>query len=1279
MNKNKIKKKILILALTVVFISLPQAVRAGSLKQADVGSQEAQANENQDGKISEITTEGQESIQNWIDGTYSISQEYGNRITTVIPPVNAIKSTSTVSALTDGGYQTAVYDDGKIYIQNYNADFQPSRTRAMQLELPIWGGMYLGKNNNYVVCGTPYHAAEEKGGEVYRIIKYDKDFNRLGSISLNGEETYTEIPFEGGNVSIDESGETLTVYTSRLRLDGHQSNIAIQIGTENMELLNSNGISDFPDIHVSHSFRQIVKYDGDESVYADVSDGSPVRSVFVQGNRWKKSVMDVAGQGGDNLTNAELSGLAISDTGYLIAGSYLNYDENNIFVSYMDKITGNVEKKWLTCSTAFHPKCVYNPKIVEIGKNRYVVMWGNLVSGSYLTEYLIIDGMGNIVSDLKSVKEDITDCEPIFTNGKIIWLSAKNGKLEFNQISDFSEGGNYTSEPEIVEAENPWDGQADTGWYNHSETEFEISTPQQLAGLAQLVNAGNTFAGQKVTLGTDISLNDHAYSHIWIPIGACERGVSSTNIFEGVFDGKKHTIYNLCTYDSLDGGLFGCVGAKGVVKSVNISQGIFNSGGCIANVNKGIIAFCNSYSMVGAIDNIHLGVGGICNENQNLVYGCKNYGEVWGDNPGGIVGMNAPNTPATISQCSNYGMVRGSGDVAGIVNYNYAWVNNCYNIGSIVDTYNGMNRAKSLSGIAYRSREGHINNCYNAGVFSYGGDELQWLSRICTETEDGSIQNCYALESEYYANADDTISENELKSLDFINKIDIQKNSVFSVWKQDTGFINGGFPITVADASYAIGECKIQPEAWILNGKKEIEVDLEQQTYDLSFQCYYSEADPVLTVADLEIAEVEKKDNRWIFQLKKSGKTQVKVQFLETENNCSAEYEFAVIVTSDGNNEPVKIEKIILSVADASLNIGKILQLQAEIFPANAQNKNLSWISDNEAVATVNNGTVYAVEPGTATITVESQDGSGIRASCIVTVTKIDEDVSSENKPGSNDPDPDIKPGGNPPNDYNQNENKPNGNPFGGNQDDGKKPGGIVPGGNSSYYPPGGSSPSVNPPNGDSLSGMTSDSTPGNNLTESDNKTPIENNNQSENPPDEQIKIEALYYVVEFNANFGTKLSRKTMTLLMNDTFGILPKVQRENYVFKGWYTHKEGGIKINRSTILNEGTIVYAQWEKVAKPDRIRNLKLKSPKTGQVAINFQKLTGAKGYEIAYSTNKKFLTSSTKKTVSVAGNTTLKKLKSGKKYYFKVRAYHLDSTGKKVYGSYSTVKSVKAK
>lgn len=1274
MKKRRQRNRIFAVFFCTVLACPAWPARAESIGNVQSGYQVIHDTVQQPAALEEMTaSENSGGTQNWESGMGSIPKDYENRITSFIPSVKGACRTSFICQLSAGGYQTAIYENGKIYVQDYDSSFQASRSCVLDLELPIWGGIFLGKEHNYVVCGKGYSSSEDKGGEVFRIIKYDKDFNRLGSKSLNGEETFTSVPFESGNVSIDENGEILTVYTSRLRLDGHQSNISVQIRTENMELLSTDGMGEFPSMHVSHSFRQIVSHDEGGAVYADVSDGSPKRSVFVQGSGLKKSVMDIAGQDGNNLTNAELSGLAVTDTGYLIAGSYLKYDENNVFLAYLDKATGYAEKTWLTDSTAFQPKYVCYPRIAEAGAGRYAVMWSRFASGSCLTDYVIVDGSGSIISGLKSVNADITDCEPIFADGKIVWLSIKNGKQAFNQISDLSEGGSFECGAEIVQPENPWDGQADTSWYQEAETEFSINTPQQLAGLAQLVNQGNTFAGKKVSLENDIFLNDNTYQNIWTPIGICKRGETSDNVFEGVFDGKKHSVYNMLTDDSMDGGLFGCIGKAGLVKSVDISQGYLYSGGCIANVNKGIIAFCNNYSSTGINRSSNLGEGGICNENQNLIYGCKNYGEVWGSSPGGIAGMNAPDTAATISQCSNYGLVRGNGDAAGIVNYNYTWVTNCYNLGAVADTYDGVNRARSLSGIAYRSREGHIENCYSAGIYSYSiaEGELRVLRPICTESDSESVANCYVLESGYFASAENTVSEDEIKSPGFIEKIDRQNHSVLSVWRQDAGFINNGFPVTVADISCEKGECKIQPEAWILNGKKEIEAVLEKGTYELSFECYYNESEPEVTVKDSVIASVEKKGSGWVFQLHQAGKTQVQVHFEETEHNSSADYVFTLCVESNGSTDSVKIEKITLSVSDASLNEGKTLQLVAEIFPADAANKNLKWTSDNENVASVRDGTVYASGIGKAVITAESQDGSGVRASCAVNVTKKPEENLPDNNPGENEGGDNTEPGDNitpdKPSDGSQGGNKPGNNPSGGNQDGnntgssgGNAPGGITPGGSSGGNAPGGIMPGGNP------SGSTQGNIPG-------------NTGQPAIQQDDPIKIELLYYVVEFNANAGTRLSRKTMTLLNNDSFGILPKVQRENYIFNGWYTQKSGGTKVNSATVLNAGTTLYAQWSKAVKPSKGKVISLKFSKTGQLVMNFQKMPGAKGYETAYSVNKKFPVSSTKKKVSSGTKQILDKLKSGKTYYVKVRAFQIDSTGKKVYGAYSAVKSIQVK
>ncbi len=78
-------------------------------------------------------------------------------------------------------------------------------------------------------------------------------------------------------------------------------------------------------------------------------------------------------------------------------------------------------------------------------------------------------------------------------------------------------------------------------------------------------------------------------------------------------------------------------------------------------------------------------------------------------------------------------------------------------------------------------------------------------------------------------------------------------------------------------------------------------------------------------------------------------------------------------------------------------------------------------------------------------------------------------------------------------------------------------------------------------------------------------------------------------------------------------------------------------------------------------------------------ALAWKTVSGASGYEVQYSTSSKFKSAKTA-TVKKGSSkkTTIKKLTKGKKYYFKVRAYKTVD-GNKVYGAWSSAKSVKVK
>lgn len=82
-----------------------------------------------------------------------------------------------------------------------------------------------------------------------------------------------------------------------------------------------------------------------------------------------------------------------------------------------------------------------------------------------------------------------------------------------------------------------------------------------------------------------------------------------------------------------------------------------------------------------------------------------------------------------------------------------------------------------------------------------------------------------------------------------------------------------------------------------------------------------------------------------------------------------------------------KVEGVTIDKKEVSLRMGETAALTAVITPEDATNKNITWSSSDEKVATIKNGVVTPVGAGTTIITVKTEDGDFI-ATCLVTVTE---------------------------------------------------------------------------------------------------------------------------------------------------------------------------------------------------------------------------------------------------------------------------------------------------
>ena len=123
------------------------------------------------------------------------------------------------------------------------------------------------------------------------------------------------------------------------------------------------------------------------------------------------------------------------------------------------------------------------------------------------------------------------------------------------------------------------------------------------------------------------------------------------------------------------------------------------------------------------------------------------------------------------------------------------------------------------------------------------------------------------------------------------------------------------------------------------------------------------------------------------------------------------------VTTADGNykatcvvtvESEVKVTGIKLDRNTVNMKYGRVIELKATIEPENATNKDITWTSNNEEVATVSGGRVYSINPGKATITATTVDGN-YKATCEVTVEDVTEDELTINTGyGLNDEDKTI-------------------------------------------------------------------------------------------------------------------------------------------------------------------------------------------------------------------------------------------------------------------------------
>ena len=346
--------------------------------------------------------------------------------------------------------------EGKLLVEYYSSDFEPLSTKLIDNELPIFGAFYDSGNNYYVLSGQE-NPKQNDSLEVFRITKYDKNWNKIKSCGLYGANT--TVPFDAGSARMTHSGDHLLVRTCHEMYkssDGnnHQANVTIEVDMPSMTITDSyTGVMNVDYGYVSHSFNQFIKTDGNHIVALDHGDAHPRSAVLVKYNSDfttgkffpsyfdKVSNIDVVTYpeytaGHYNYTGAAIGGFDVSSSSYIVAQStvdldYINTSETrNVYVSAVSKDLSTNKLNKIT-SYAEGTDSASAPQLVKINNNSFLLLWSRDTKVSCVK----LNADGTVNGSIHTFEGSLSDCQPVIKNGRAVWYVYDKNNVTFNSLN----------------------------------------------------------------------------------------------------------------------------------------------------------------------------------------------------------------------------------------------------------------------------------------------------------------------------------------------------------------------------------------------------------------------------------------------------------------------------------------------------------------------------------------------------------------------------------------------------------------------------------------------------------------------------------------------------------------------------------------------------------------------------------------------------------------------------------------------------------------------------
>jgi hypothetical protein len=377
----------------------------------------------------------------------------------------------------DGSINVCSVDNASqtVYVYEYSSDMKLKKTLRFNNEYDKFGAFAKDSEGNYYlffardlqesdkVDDNMFPLITNDNNENMIVVKYNSKGEKIKSHIINQSgllyDNDVKIPLRAGACRMEISGDMLAVHFAKVKFMtsdsmSHQESYGF--------ILNKNDLAplQYAMPNVSHSFNQYILPIEDGFLFGDKGDGNPrafffyrmlidkryTDSKYTYWNETSWNSFRFKGEFGSNPTFAQFGGVEQTSKGYIFAGCS---EKNNIRSDARHNDARNLllltfyrndstrlnfisDPLWIT-NYPDKEQNAANPKIVNLGDGKYLIMWEYMTSNQYISTLMqLVDENGAILSDEIKLAARLNVNDVVRydkASGNIYW-AVNNGKRE---------------------------------------------------------------------------------------------------------------------------------------------------------------------------------------------------------------------------------------------------------------------------------------------------------------------------------------------------------------------------------------------------------------------------------------------------------------------------------------------------------------------------------------------------------------------------------------------------------------------------------------------------------------------------------------------------------------------------------------------------------------------------------------------------------------------------------------------------------------------------------